>query len=137
MQTRHIALCALVCLIVGTAFAQVGYKVAVPTGYTPVKKSGQSTLYTVDVATDYDAPIYLLDLRGDHYAQGYDYGYLAGNLVVKVYDSFLGSMLGSGIVGAIERVLFEKAVDWQVRISHQSERRWKFSFAVSALTRCY
>jgi hypothetical protein len=115
MQTRYLVLCAILCTAIASSLADVGYKVAVPTGYTVVKKSGQSTLYTVDVQTDYDAPIYLLDVRGDHYSQGFDYGYLAGKLIVKVYDSFLGSMLGSGIEGALERVLFEKAVDWQVR----------------------
>lgn len=76
-----------------SSFALVTPDITQPTGFTPIRKSGQSTLYVVDLPAShsYENPPYLLDLHGSRHQIGWDYAALLFDETVQLYDTFIQS----------------------------------------------
>lgn len=82
-------------LIIFAQSALVSPNIVVPSGYTLLRKSGQSSLYKIEISSTQnsyqDAP-YLLDLHGSRHQIGYDFAALLNDEVTQLYTTFMQSM---------------------------------------------
>ncbi len=61
-----------------------------------IKSHGNATMYTVD-GTNYDPPMYILNLKGSRYQMGYDYGYLLAHAVNESYHRLIVGALPKSV----------------------------------------
>lgn len=88
----------------------VGYSVTNVSSYTPLRRSGRSTLYEVQAEGVKDGrPLKVLELIGSHYKVGYDYGTLLGKEIQFTYQTFMKSVLPK----RWELIIMEWFLDWQ------------------------
>lgn len=87
----------LFCLF-ASSWALVNPNIVQPTGFTKLRTSGQSTLYTIELpssAHGYQYPPYLLDLQGSRHQIGYDYAALLHDETVTLFTGFIQSLFPS------------------------------------------
>lgn len=115
MAFNRAATFGLLAVCVGALGYDVGFKVSDVVGYQLLNTSQSSALYTaqLNISNAYDDPIYILDLHGDRYSMGFDYGFMLGQAIKTNYDTFLANLLGTSAQAEIERIVLEMAIDWQ------------------------
>jgi len=77
------------------------FTVANVQSYTVVARSGNSTLYTVnlDNGANYSSGlVQVIDLRGSRYQMGFDYGYLLGQEIIYNFNRLFHALLGGSYI---------------------------------------
>jgi hypothetical protein len=111
MKHTRLVVCvfALVASLTAHALAWTPqFKVVAPTGYSVVNQSGASTLYAAQ-GTGYEETPYILSLRGDRHAIGFDYGVLVGAFIPTMYQTFMDRIVGK----RYEIFVLNLFTDWQ------------------------
>eukprot|EP00051_Salpingoeca_urceolata_P032044 m.14029 g.14029 ORF g.14029 m.14029 type:complete len:505 (+) comp4721_c0_seq1:1601-3115(+) len=77
-------------------------------------KSNSSLCALLAPGQNYQTHALVINLRGDtRYQQGFDYGYLLSDHIFEVYNTFLASLLGTGVVADAIKLALGEALDWQ------------------------
>jgi len=109
-MTSFLLAFAAIIFVVSASGTTDGYKgIKTPTGYTSILKHGNSSVWTVDAEGAYVHPIYIVNLYGDHYTMGYDYGYMLADKIQEMFPSFIKHFLPY----SWEQFVLEEFLDWQ------------------------
>eukprot|EP00662_Eupelagonemidae_sp_cell21_P052489 gene52489-53988_t len=86
-----------------------GYTIATPNGFSLLRRSGLSALYTVDLPQPYGmGDVLLAQLTGDRREIGRAYAQLLGNETIDTMQRFAAAQFKS----AVESALFMDFADW-------------------------
>ena len=115
------ALCCEASPIPGWRPSTVGYKVAAPDSFVTLNSSRYGATLQAAVLSKSEAyhsgPLYLLNLSADatRYQQGFDAGFLTGDMGVSNYYALVDSILTKKFLRNVTSALFGDLVDWQWR----------------------